>query len=309
MFKTAFYYIWNRIPTWNERELTIINKPNFNFMRIIKEKSLAVTGLVCLALVACNSVKTAESTSGAQDATEESAPKRFASSNTDFDKYFTEIKSDAQAVAPDNDGFIRRWTVLEPISKPNSGNTVFTDSYLSKELTKEYFKGQFTDIPETGTTVEVESEAPRATGRGFGMQQQQPQAQQMQKQTLKWHSIDSNFFNVKLFRFATNLSPIHYGVIFNAVTVVNCDEDIENVRLAAGSNSGSMWWVNGEQVLLLQGDRRMVADDGMSQPLTLKKGKNVVRCAVINGPGMSDMCMRFVNNDGTPVKNITITCK
>ena len=79
------------------------------------------------------------------------------------------------------------------------------------------------------------------------------------------------------------------------------------VRLAAGSNSASIWWVNGEKVLTLQADRRMVADDGMSKRLTLKKGKNLVRAAVINGPGMSDMCMRFYTEDGEIFKNFTIT--
>ena len=45
----------------------------------------------------------------------------------------------------------------------------------------------------------------------------------------------------------------------------------------------------------------------MSKRITLKKGKNLVRAAVINGPGMSDMCARFYNEDGTIFKNYTIT--
>jgi len=87
---------------------------------------------------------------------------------------------------------------------------------------------------------------------------------------------------------------------------VNCDEDIPNVRLAVGSNSASMWWVNGEEALLLSGDRRMVVDDAMSHRITLKKGTNIIRGAVINGPGMSDFCVRFVNEKGEPIKNIEI---
>jgi hypothetical protein len=50
----------------------------------------------------------------------------------------------------------------------------------------------------------------------------------------------------------------------------------------------------------------MVVDDGQSHRLTLKKGRNILRVAVINGPGMSDFCVRFVKEDGSPVKNITI---
>ena len=44
--------------------------------------------------------------------------------------YFT--LATAKKMTPDAEGFIRRWTLLEPISKPNRSNTVFTDSYLRK---------------------------------------------------------------------------------------------------------------------------------------------------------------------------------
>ena len=302
-------------------------------------------------------------------------PQRIANRNVEFDQYFTEIKADAAPAKPDEKGFIRRWTIIEPINKPNSGNTVFTDSYILAELTKEYFKGQFTadikSLPKTGDEVIVESEAPRAGGRGgfggfgggapqgAGAGQARPQgagagapgagarpqgapagaqgqarpqgapqggmggfggmmgggapaaaaAPATIKDTLTWHSVDSKLFNIKLIRFAlgTSEGKKRYGLIFNEFTVIKCEEDIRNVRLAAGSNAASIWWVNGEKVLTLQADRRMVADDGMSKRITLKKGKNLVRAAVINGPGMSDMCMRFYNEDGTILKNITIT--
>ena len=79
-----------------------------------------------------------------------------------------------------------------------------------------------------------------------------------------------------------------------------------NVRLAVGSNSASMWWLNGEEAVILSGDRRMVVDDVMSGRLNLKKGKNVLRGAVINGPGMSDFCVRFVKENGEPVTNVSV---
>ena len=94
--------------------------------------------------------------------------------------------------------------------------------------------------------------------------------------------------------------------MFWAVTVIDCPEEIQQVRLAAGSNGASKWWLNGQEVLLLEGDRRMVVDDGMSARLTLKTGRNILRCAVINGPGLSDMCARFVDEKGNPITNFTI---
>ena len=67
-----------------------------------------------------------------------------------------------------------------------------------------------------------------------------------------------------------------------------------------------MWWLNDDQPLMLSGDRRMVADDCMSPRTTLKKGINILRGAVINGPGMSDFCVRFIDEKGNPVTNIKI---
>ena len=79
------------------------------------------------------------------------------------------------------------------------------------------------------------------------------------------------------------------------------------VRMAVGSNSASRWCVNDEEVLLMSGDRRMVVDDCVSRKITLKAGRNVIRGSVINGPGMSDFCLRFLGEDGKPVTNLTVT--
>jgi hypothetical protein len=184
---------------------------------------------------------------------------------------------------PDPEGFIQRWLLLEPINKPNRSNTVFTDSYLRAAFATEYFPNQFTVIPKNGDSVKVG------------------------EQELKWHALDSKIFNVKLFRFADGLRKQTYGVLFWAVTVVNSTREMKNVRMAVGSNSASIWWLNDQEAVLLSGDRRMVMDDCVSTRLTLNKGRNVIRGAVINGPGMSDFCVRFLNERGKPIKDITIS--
>ena len=196
------------------------------------------------------------------------------------EKYFT--AASATPAKPDSEGFIRRWSLLEPIDKPNRSNTVFTDSYLREHFNTEYFPNQFTILPEDGQKVKAG------------------------KQRLTWHKLDSERFNVKLFRFADGLQKQIYGVLFWAVTVIDCPEEIKDVRLAVGSNSASMWWLNGEEVLLLSGDRRMVKDDAVSPRITLKKGLNILRGAVINGPGMSDFCVRFIDEDEKPVTGFEI---
>ncbi len=206
-------------------------------------------------------------------------------SNLDVERtiapYFTEATT--KKMTPDPDGFIQRWLLLEPIDKPNRTNTVFTDSYLRNAFDTLYFENQFTGVPEHGDMVKVGD------------------------QELQWHALESNNYNVKLFRFAFGLEKKIYGVLFWAVTVVNSPVEMKNVRMAIGSNSASMWWLNGEEAALLSGDRRMVMDDVVSERLTLKKGKNIIRGVVINGPGMSDFCVRFLDEQGEPIKNLTIT--
>ena len=193
--------------------------------------------------------------------------------------YFTPATSIPKA--PDTEGFLQRWLLLEPINKPNRSNTVFTDSYIRKAFDTEYFPNQFTVVPQDGDKVKVGD------------------------QELAWHALDATNFNVKLFRFAYGLNKQMYGVLFWAVTVVNSPREMKNVRIAVGSNSASMWWLNGKEAVILSGDRRMVMDDCVSKRLTLKKGRNVIRGAVINGPGMSDFCVRFIDENGKPIKDLT----
>jgi hypothetical protein len=186
--------------------------------------------------------------------------------------------------APDADGFLQRWLLLEPIVKPNRSNAGFTGSYVRTALTTQYFPGQMTAVPHDGATVTLTT-------------------------PLRWHALDAVPFDVKLFNFAQGLGKPTYGVIFQAVTVIDSPRARRDVRLAVGSNAASMWWLNGKEVVTLSGDRRMVMDDVLSPRITLSKGRNVLRGAVINGPGLSDFCVRFVDADGKPIRDITVDVK
>ncbi|MCQ2182527.1 MAG: acetylxylan esterase [Bacteroidales bacterium] len=225
-----------------------------------------------------------------------------------LEDYFTPVT--AEAAKPDANGFIRRWLLLEPIAKPNRSNTVFTDSYVREELGKVYYKGQYQVLPKDGQKVKVEVDV-TPQGMGWVMPGQQPEKiePKFETRTLAWHALDSKRTNVKLFRFAAGLKTDVYGVIFHCVTVIDCPEEIQNVRLATGTNGASMFWLNGEEVVIMSSDRRMVQDDVMSKRLTLKKGRNYLWAAVINGPGMSDMCVRFIDEKGQPVTNFTVNTK
>jgi len=195
--------------------------------------------------------------------------------------FFTSVTSSSKP--PDAEGFLQRWLLLDPINKPNRSNTVFTDSYVRNAFNTDYFPNPFTVVPHDGDKVTVAG------------------------QELAWHALDAANFNVKLFRFAYGLNKQTYGVLFWAVTIVNSPREMKNVRMAVGSNSASMWWLNGKEAVILSGDRRMVVDDCFSKRLTLNKGRNVIRGAVINGPGMSDFCVRFIDENGEPIKDFILS--
>jgi hypothetical protein len=181
------------------------------------------------------------------------------------------------AKAPDEEGFIRRWLILEPI-KANG----LTDSIVQAAVKREYFPNQFMVIPHDGDKVNVEGS------------------------DLTWHAVDTTLYNVNLYHFAYALGKPTSNVLFWAVTMVHCPSELKDVRLAIGSNAASVWWVNGREVIGLYGDRQTVIDDGVSKRLTLNTGSNIVRCAVVNGGGATDFCARFLDKDDLPVKNFVV---
>ena len=179
---------------------------------------------------------------------------------------------------PDALGFIPRWLILEPIGVSGLG-----DSAVQAMVKKEYFPDQVTVIPKDGDKVTV-GDAP-----------------------LTWHAVHTRNYNVSLYHFGMALGKPTTNVLFWVVTTVNCPQDLPNVRLAIGSNAASVWWVNGEELIGIYGDRQTVIDDGVSKRITLKKGPNIVRAAVVNGGGATDFCARFLGADGKPLKGYTVS--
>jgi len=196
-------------------------------------------------------------------------------------RYFTPIAGGKKA--PNEKGFIQRWLVLEPVKKDIPRNNILTDSYLRTTFSADNFSGDFNAVPKNGETIKVGN------------------------QELKWYALDTKTFNFNLYHFTYAIYKPTYGILVWLVTVIDSPEEMKNVRLSAGCNSASMWWLNGQEVLTLSGDRDMIADNVTSQRITLKKGKNIIRGAVINGPGMANFCVRFLDEKGAAIKNLTIS--
>jgi hypothetical protein len=182
--------------------------------------------------------------------------------------------------APAADGaFIQRWLILEPIS----GVSGLADNALKNTINTEYFPNQLTVIPKDGDKVTVNGTE------------------------LKWHAVDTLDFNVDLMHFARNYGKGYENCLFWAVTIIDCPEEVKDARLSIGSNAASVWWVNGQQACQLVQNRQSAVDDSVSKRLTLKKGKNVIRAAVLNSSGATDFNARILGADENPFNKFTIT--
>jgi hypothetical protein len=179
---------------------------------------------------------------------------------------------------PNADGFIQRWLLLEPIRvKGDNQNDV-------QQIVKtEHFPNELTIMPKDGKKVLVNGSE------------------------LTWHAVDTDEYNLNLYYFADAVGTNCNNALFWAIVVVNCPQEITNVRLAVGTNSASVWWVNGKEVVGIYGNRSTVIDDGVSKRITLKKGSNVIRGAIINASGAADFCARFLDSEDKPLKGFTVS--
>jgi hypothetical protein len=175
------------------------------------------------------------------------------------------------------DGFIQRWLLLEPIRVPGQLTEPAVRSAVEKD-----FPVTAAPLPKDGDTLKAGDE-------------------------LKWHAVDTTNYNVNLYHFAYALNKPTSNVLFWAVTVVNAPRQMNNVRLAIGSNAASVWWVNGTEATALYNDRQAVIDDGVSKRITLKQGANVIRAAIVNAGGATDFCARFLDENNQPIKTLTAT--
>ncbi len=180
--------------------------------------------------------------------------------------------------AADAAGFIRRWLVLDPIRVSNQ----LTESAVQAAV-KAHAIGPSHAVPRDGQTATAGDE------------------------TLAWQAVDTLGYNVNLFHFAYARNKPTSNVLFWVVTVVHAPRDLRGVRLAIGSNAASVWWLDGEEVIGLYNDRQSVIDDGVSRRVTLTKGPHVVWAAIVNAGGATDFCARFIDENGTPVKDVTVS--
>jgi hypothetical protein len=203
-------------------------------------------------------------------APEQAAPRPAAST-------LTRPKGATQAV--DARGFIHRWHVLEPVPVAPR----LTEPAVQEALKLAALPDVAGAPPSDGAEVTVNGAA------------------------VKWHALETSNYTVNLYHFAWALSKPTSNVLFWVETTVESPAEMPGVRLAIGSNAASRWWLNGEPVIALNDDRQAVIDDGVSRRLTLRKGRNVIRAAIINGGGATDFCARFLDANDRPIQGLRVT--
>jgi len=178
--------------------------------------------------------------------------------------------------AVDERGFIHRWLVLEPV--PVAGR--LTETAVQEAL-------KLAALPDMTGALQSDGNIVTVNGN-----------------SLTWHALDTSNYNVNLYHFAWALSKPTSNVLFWVETTVDSPRDMNAVRLAIGSNAASRWWLNGDLVIALNDDRQSVIDDGVSKRVTIRKGRNVIRGAIINGGGATDFCARFLDENNQPIRGL-----
>jgi uncharacterized protein YceK len=183
----------------------------------------------------------------------------------------------------DSEGFVHDWLILDPIDLTDVADQ--TEEAIKPILAKEYFKDQLKVQPRVADKVKVGTK------------------------DLQWREVklDAATKQIDLVQFATDNHNSTESVLFWGLTYVVADEDINDVKLAIGSDDSSRWWVNGAEVITAYEARVCAADDSISKPIKLKKGVNEVRFAVINGGGEAGACARFLDSNNKPVAKLAVS--
>jgi len=176
--------------------------------------------------------------------------------------------------AVDDTGYIHNWLALSAIAL-NTDVGAHTEEVEGPFFKKEFFEKQKTTNPAEDSKVTVD------------------------EKELVWKAVQTEGA-------AWSFEPGENTICFGATYIV-CDQDIPDVILSIGSDDSCLWTLNGAEVVKVFAGRGVTQDQDKSQPLTLKKGTNVLSVAVINGGGPAGASARFLDKDGNPVKTIKIS--
>jgi hypothetical protein len=189
---------------------------------------------------------------------------------------------DVKTYKVDDEGFIRNWLVLGPISVDQKVRE-HTEDACKEFLDKEYFSGQKDANPAASD---------KATVSGAEM---------------AWQTVQADEFTLDTNKVASDQSKGSDDSVFLGVAYIVVPNDMPDVRLAIGSDDDSLWRVNGKEAIRVYAGRDLEKDTDKSDALTLKKGTNIVTFTLINGDGPSGVCARFLDKDDKPLTGLTVS--
>ena len=189
---------------------------------------------------------------------------------------------DAKTFKPDDDGYIRNWLVLEPIKLEDSSST-HEEGTQKPMFDKEYFKGQKEATPKAGDKASVDGK------------------------DMAWKAVESDDAVLDLAKFASDAGKESEHAMYFGVVYLTADKEMPDVKLSIGSDDSSVWWLNGKEIVRVYAGRPIEKDQDKSEAVTIKRGPNVLKFAVINGDGPTAAAARFVDKDDKPVKDLKVS--
>jgi hypothetical protein len=182
----------------------------------------------------------------------------------------------------DDEGFIRNWLVLDPITLDENAST-HEESAQKDYFAKEYFKGQKEAKPAEKEKVKVNDKE------------------------LTWRAAQAEEYYVDFEKTAAESGIEKDNALFLGAVYIIADQDMNDVKLSIGSDDSSVWTLNGKEVIRVYSGRPVDKDQDSAEKLTLKKGVNVLSFAVINGTGPTGAAARFLNAQGEPIKTVQVS--
>ena len=198
-----------------------------------------------------------------------------------------------ESFKPDTYGFISHWLVLlDPIPLPELSPLPFRESSADKE----FFPGMKDCTPKEGDTVKLDNKIVE------DFWNTNPYSKKPVPDVVRtWMAIHGDVFRI-------NFPPRHNS-LYLAVTYITCAEDIPEAKLKTGSGDFSVWLLNGKEIIrAVKTGKATVIDENVSEPVTLKRGVNVLMAKNINCyGGDTGLCARFVDKTDKAVTAVNIS--
>jgi WD40 repeat protein/serine/threonine protein kinase len=171
------------------------------------------------------------------------------------------------------EGFIQDWLILAPIpySRRQSGADVVLEEQLADEV---HIR------PRAGDSATV-------SGQAF-----------------RWRELHAQdyFFDIN-----AHLQQMAEYCVAYAVCYIHSDADKNDLRLLVGSDDQAKIWLNSREVYRYSKWRHVGKDEDAVPNLTLRRGINVLVFKLVNEGYDWKGCIRFVDQDGRPVKGLNVS--